>query len=54
MVMWASTYERFSAGQILETQGDSIRDLQASPIVGGHLYNPLKGSRFHHPKKVTA
>ena len=26
MVMWASTYERFGAGQILETQGDSIRD----------------------------
>ena len=24
-----------------------------SPNVGGHLYNPLKGSRFNHPKKVT-
>ena len=22
-------------------------------IVGGHDFNPLKGSLFHHPKKVT-
>ena len=25
----------------------------SSPIVGGHVFTPWKGSRFHHPKKGT-
>ena len=33
--------------------GDSSRDQTLSPNVGGHQ-QPLKGSRFHHPKKVTS
>ena len=33
--------------------GASIRDQTWSPIVGGHQ-QPFKGSRFHHPKKVTS
>ena len=32
--------------------GDSVRDLFIPDRWVGHKY-PLKGSRFHHPKKVT-
>ena len=38
--------------ELLILVGDSSRDLDLSPIVGGHLTFP-KGSRFHHPERVT-
>ena len=40
--------------QFFPWPGDSIRDLTSSPVVGGHVYHHLKGSRkFTIPKKVT-
>ena len=62
--VWSLKFEVWSAWWVI-SPGDSWGNWQkvnhqviqavpfSSPIVGESRFHPLKGSRFHHPKKVT-